>query len=556
MGYGWHCIRELYFLLDTRSGDRTENTRAKQNETKNTRNKTTTRVHWHEIVPTMSDRDHRCSAYAAGFNAAIPSDYSEETNAGGYYLSSLPKRPSSPSDWQSHASASSSSSSSSFAAPSQTSQRRIHRQRHSGDESRRSDPSVVQKPRRKTSRYRRKRHTPAGPAGVLFESQLHQRLIKGSSSRIANHDETTGNRFRDASSWMEMHLDMDLLTPYTHSYFTPLERYNLLRKYLPSKYTLLHEVYGGKFQFKVHQTLLLHVSTLQSTTYCDLTVELYDECGFVINAWISPALVKKEEQTPTYLRQGAVWSLRDCMTVTEDEQIWLLVEETNILRIWTGGRKVSNEAYLEWVQNRNALSTAGEAGNTGEHDDGGDDKDNDPEGSCVDGQVMELRGDTEPLAIANTVYRAAQPHEITPEQAGRSLPKERAESAERRSNDDDPTNEYGLQTKPPSSPYVNNSTSDCAPLVEDDDRDIDETEAVQNTESTEFHLDHIPTVGMDSAESADSCAVVKDLNVGSESGNDGNNLDEEHEPEHEGGNMGVDEDEDEDDGALFGEEDF
>ena len=112
------------------------------------------------------------------------------------------------------------------------------------------------------------------------------------------------------------------------------------------------------------------------------------------------------------------------------------------------------------------------------------------------------------------------------------------------------------RAKPPSSPYVNNSTSDFAPLVEDDDRDIDETEAVQNTESTEFHLDHIPTVGMDSAESADSCAVVKDLNVGSESGNDGNNLDEEHEPEHEGGNMGVDEDEDEDDGALFGEEDF
>ena len=152
-----------------------------------------------------------------------------------------------------------------------------------------------------------------------------------------------------------MQLSLNLFTPYLPAYYGPSQRYSVLRKNLPPEYALLRDVRAKDFCFALTgKKLLVLVHSLQCHAHCDWTVELRDECGDSMRAWLSPSLVRQEQEKPSFVKVGAVWCLQDCALLPDRSSLgWLLVHETNLVEMWTAGQTVSDQAYLDWIEKRN-----------------------------------------------------------------------------------------------------------------------------------------------------------------------------------------------------------
>jgi hypothetical protein len=243
-----------------------------------------------------------------------------------------------------------------------------------------------------------------------------------------NRDNTIGSKKRendeqyDASTppaWTAMQRSLGIVTPYlplrTRGHVQ--KRYELLRPHLPQTCILLPDIHGGSHDLKVcdpNLYLCVWVDSIEerNSHHGIWTVELKDETGATIRAWMEPNFVKEElrkaqqiEETASsnnnskgVVRVGVVWMLANFTMIAinanninnsssntahngtligsslksqsgESVERMLVVSKKHILRVWTPesdrAQNQPNEdedspeaqrKYLDWMEQRNALT--------------------------------------------------------------------------------------------------------------------------------------------------------------------------------------------------------
>ena len=300
----------------------------------------------------------------------------------------------------------------------------------------------------------RKRHTIPGPAGILWSSShpdeksshvrggggggeedeglTQQPLFSNNRNGDISNDGDSKNKrnkknrghHHDISphAWSTMQQSLEIVTPYlpSHTQGDIKRRYELLRPHLPSNCVLLLEILRGKHDVKMTKDsddlfLCVWVESIDETNshHGVFTVELRDETGAKIRAWIEPKFVKAELQKGAQnddknnekskssmgvVRTGVVWMLRNVSMIVfknnnnnsntnnndnnnnnNNNNIgrsslsssitrMLVVSENNIKEVWTPEQHMaqtqpneeddSPEAqrkYLDWMEKRKAL---------------------------------------------------------------------------------------------------------------------------------------------------------------------------------------------------------
>lgn len=279
-----------------------------------------------------------------------------------------------------------------------------------------------------------------GPAGVLWsvshgksnhdvEEELTQRSslfpseedadLGNTTTREKSETQLNRNKTRehhDASSpqaWSTMQQSLGIVTPYlpSHTQGDVKRRYELLRSHLPvEEYCFLYEILRGDHDVKMknlEHNLCVWVHSIDETNihHGVWTVELRDETGANIRAWIEPKFVQAElqkaqsddDQSHGVVRAGVVWMLSNISMIvfkSNDDNLdpsyndyhnsvrsnsasssvssitrLLVVSENNIKEVWTPEQHVartqpseeddSPEAqrkYLDWMEKRKALT--------------------------------------------------------------------------------------------------------------------------------------------------------------------------------------------------------
>jgi hypothetical protein len=230
-----------------------------------------------------------------------------------------------------------------------------------------------QQPRKKAKR-RRKRHAPPGPAGVWFQSQLvsnnnNNHHNTHDSSFAYRHEETAAAAAAAAApdvsscpAWMCMQFSLQLCTPYLPRHYSVQQRFQHLRAYIPHDYILLPEILNPcstclHLQDK-KLLVLVHAAAVSYHSYW--TVELRDECGASIKAWMDPLL--EETEIVGMLQMGVVWLLQHLVVLVDDDsqQKWLLLSKSCIQRVWTpqeASNEFSDQQYIEWMTKRSLLNS-------------------------------------------------------------------------------------------------------------------------------------------------------------------------------------------------------
>ena len=233
----------------------------------------------------------------------------------------------------------------------------------------------------------RKRHNPAGPAGVWYSAQQQLRARKnqqgmgiGSHRKSSRHgssmeqDETNDTLTNDIDNddivqfrqhmaesqqpsledvtfspvWASMMQSLGLTSPHIPSHLSLEQRYRLLRPHFPSNYVLLYEIVRGEHDFCVANEdtrLLVLVHDVSSHIHHNIwTVELQDESGATVKAWMEPKHVQEqmeEHQGLSMIRPGVVWMLNKVSMIAvpneQEEKVerMLLVSGRHVEQIWT-----------------------------------------------------------------------------------------------------------------------------------------------------------------------------------------------------------------------------
>ena len=231
----------------------------------------------------------------------------------------------------------------------------------------------------KKAKRRRKRHAPPGPAGVWFQSQLVNTTNSDTNSnhhttaRTTKHEENMAAP--DVSScpaWMWMQASLNLCTPYLPRHYSVQERFHHLRPLLPRDYILLPELLDKTSPLVFHNQQLLvlvHAAAVQYHSYW--TLELRDECGASIKAWMDPLLDEKEMLE--LLQMGVVWLLQDVVVLVDSSNPtnkWLLLTKHCIQRAWTplqASKDFSDAQYIEWMTKRSQFNSANQQLNGEQH---------------------------------------------------------------------------------------------------------------------------------------------------------------------------------------------
>ena len=314
---------------------------------------------------------------------------------------------------------------------------------------------------------------------------------EGSTSNVktAHGNKTNGNDDDDEeqydvstpAAWMAMQRSLHMVTPYLPLWTrgNAQQRYERLRPHLPPNCILLPEILSGTHDLKLsssdnatidpdhpnttttnlnHKYLCVWVDSIeeQNSHHGIWTVELKDETGATIRAWMEPNFVKEElqkaaatsqHQAPAetaetssssssnkagVVRVGVVWMLANVSMIainTTDNtdnssssntnnnngggggggvvERMLVVSRKHILRVWTPeldkAQHQPNEEedspekqrnYLDWMEQRNALTTDNRNPNNDDdaHDDDDADDDDGPSETEVDEMEEEEGG--------------------------------------------------------------------------------------------------------------------------------------------------------------------
>jgi hypothetical protein len=176
-----------------------------------------------------------------------------------------------------------------------------------------------------------------------------------------------------------MQQSLNLVTPYLPIRNSPKQRYKLLRPHVPSNFVLLWELLQGEHDFSIQDPhrLLVLVHSVESHIHHNLwTVELQDETGLTIRAWMEPKYVQEqilqEQHDTSTIRPGVVWMLRQVgMIVSSGEhdetlERMLLISGQQIEKIWTPEQAKqlqqhhqdspqSQREFLDWMEKRKAI---------------------------------------------------------------------------------------------------------------------------------------------------------------------------------------------------------
>jgi hypothetical protein len=360
----------------------------------------------------------------------------------------------------------------------------------------------------KRAAKRRRRNAPPGPCGVLWEmsrskvpksklreeeeeireDQNNEGLVLfpnndgegsnpndknnnlGGSSKIGNkkkkknrgngngNDDDDDEEQYDVSTppaWMAMQRSLNIVTPYLPLWTrgNSQKRYERLRPHLPQNCILLPEILRGSHDLKISDDhppnnlyLCVWVDSIEerNSHHGIWTVELKDETGATIRAWMEPNFVKEElqkaqqaEETSSnkgVVRVGVVWMLTNVSMIaintnnnnnssssssssssnTNNDnnnggvvERMLVVSRKHILRMWTpeldkaqnqpNEEEDSPEAqrkYLDWMEKRNALTidnrNSGDKNDDDDDDADADDDDGSPEKE--EDELMEEEG--------------------------------------------------------------------------------------------------------------------------------------------------------------------
>lgn len=227
-------------------------------------------------------------------------------------------------------------------------------------------------PPRKAKKHR-KRHAPPGPAGVLYQSvSLRQKDSSEADDESTSLNAPKGETHHHTAdvttclAWMVMQLQQPhLLTPYLSPYASISERYQILRKHLPDDIGLIPEIEMGNYDLRMKNKLIVLVHSVQSSLQ-NCTIELRDETGSTISAWICPSFVQKERDqppsAPKKIRTGMVWMLEGLAILPSllngnENKRWLLIQDQNIIKVWDSPKQssIQQDVYLAWIEKRNNL---------------------------------------------------------------------------------------------------------------------------------------------------------------------------------------------------------
>jgi hypothetical protein len=237
----------------------------------------------------------------------------------------------------------------------------------------------------------RKRHTPPGPCGVWYQTQQQLRLKKTRRmestatssfslqretsldpkmqecqhhddddndngkllSQTASSDESRNvpsmEDVRFSLAWKSMMVSLHLKSPdEIQAGMTIQQRYGILRSSLPPEYVLLYEILRGDHDLCVQEPstrLLVLVHSVESHIHHNIwTVELQDESGATIRAWIEPKFVQeqmKEQVGLSMIRPGVAWMLRKVSIIVvsndQEEKVerMLLISGKHVEQAWT-----------------------------------------------------------------------------------------------------------------------------------------------------------------------------------------------------------------------------
>jgi len=304
--------------------------------------------------------------------------------------------------------------------------------------------TTTSKPRK--AKRQRKKITPPGPAGIWFLSHSTSKKKKRkSSTHIAqreygdspsssqedalsmsvhsnaghNHNHTHNSSkhhhhrkgpssFSTVASnpaWTAMQCTLNWYTPEVPLSVAsaPIQRYQRLRPHTPTEYCLLPEIlsssqFATAWKLPPARTLIVLVLSVACHHDDIWTVELQDDTGASIQAWMQPSFVQAEKQQhaddnatgPRYIRPGYVWCLTNvtimlqqsmggntaltsyantttCTTTTSSNgagnskmpQRMLLISERNVSRVWMPDslEEVEDSVYCEWVEKRSAIQS-------------------------------------------------------------------------------------------------------------------------------------------------------------------------------------------------------
>jgi hypothetical protein len=154
---------------------------------------------------------------------------------------------------------------------------------------------------------------------------------------------------RFSPAWKSMMVSLHLKSPdEIQAGMTIQQRYEILRSSLPPEYVLLFEILRGDHDLCVQEPstrLLVLVRSVESHIHHNIwTVELQDESGATIRAWIEPKFVQeqmKEQVGLSMIRPGVAWMLRKVSIIVvsndQEEKVerMLLISGKHVEQAWT-----------------------------------------------------------------------------------------------------------------------------------------------------------------------------------------------------------------------------
>jgi hypothetical protein len=192
---------------------------------------------------------------------------------------------------------------------------------------------------------------------------------------LKDNNDTEKPSLEDVSfspAWTCMQQSLDMCTPCIPSWKTAQERYQLLRNYVPSEYVLTFEILNGDYDFSIPDPhrLLVMVHSVESH-HTIWTVDLQDESGVILKAWMEPKYIQQQlqQQGASTIRPGVVWMLKgvSIMAVQNEQEErlerMLLISEKNVERIWTPEQAKQQDSpraqreFLNWMEKRRAIAS-------------------------------------------------------------------------------------------------------------------------------------------------------------------------------------------------------
>jgi hypothetical protein len=248
----------------------------------------------------------------------------------------------------------------------------------------------------KKAKSHRKRHVPPGPVGIWFQTQQATTKQRTSNAASLLSEDRLPSRSQDSASennsnktcidmsfspvWTTAQQELNICTPYLPTWNNdPKQRYHWLRPHLPPNYILLWEILMGKHDFSTpkENLLLVLVHSIESHTLYNIwVVELQDETGLTVRAWMEPRYVMEQMNLPgesSTIRPGVLWMLSGVSMMVQaneyEEKLEriLLVGGRHISKSWTPEEAKEKDShdqssqvdFLDWMEKRKAKSNFG-----------------------------------------------------------------------------------------------------------------------------------------------------------------------------------------------------